>query len=134
MTTAKIRKETVLRAPNRVGLLAEVTERLYAKSVNVLGIRAWAEDDTGVFLIFTENSRLATEALETLPDSTITSGQVIEAVIPNDRGQLAAVSRVLADANIDVREIHMTAGDALTADLVIRTADDTAALAALEAM
>lgn len=132
MHSVQLRNEIVLRAPNRVGLLADVTEHLYAKSVNVLGIRAYEEGDEGVFLIFAENSRLATEALETIPDSKITSASVISAEIPNDRGRLAAVSRALADADIDVLEIQMIAGEAPTAKLVINTVDNVRALAALE--
>lgn len=133
-TTAQIRNEIVLRAPNHVGLLAEVTEHLYAKSVNVLGIRAYEEGDDGVFLIFAENSRMATDALETIPDARISTMSVIAAEIPNHRGQLAAVSRALADADINVVDIQMIAGDAPTARLVIHTADDVRALAALEKM
>ena len=134
MPTAHIRNGITLRAPNRVGLLADVTEHLYAKSLSVLGIRAYEDGDEGVFLIFTENSRFATQALEAIADSRISTSSVIEAKIPNDRGQLAAVSRALADADIDVISIHMTAGDAPTAEIVLNTADNVAALAVLQAM
>ena len=128
----QIRNEIVLRAPNRVGLLAEVTERLYAKSVSVLAIRAYEEGDEGVFLIFAESSKLATDALEMVADATISATTVVIVDRPNDRGQLAAVSRALADAEIDVKEIHMTAGDSPIAHMVINTEDNVAALAALE--
>jgi len=129
---ARIRNEIVLRAPNHVGLLAEVTEHLYAKSVSVLGIRAYEDGDEGVFLIFTESGRMATEALETIADATLSSTTVIAVEIPNDRGQLMAVSRALADADIGIKAIHMVAGDAPTAHIVVNTADNIAALAVLE--
>lgn len=130
--SVRIRNEIVLRAPNRVGLLAEVTERLYAKSVSVLGIRAYEDGDQGVFLIFTESERLATEALETMPDATLSSTTVLAVDIPNDRGQLMGVSRALADAGLGIQAIHMIAGDAATAQIVVNTSDNIAALAALE--
>jgi len=133
MTTVQLRNELVLRAPNRVGLLADITEHLYAKSINVLGIRAYEEGGIGVFLIFPDNSRLAAEALETIPDATISATSVITAEVPNDRGQLAAVSRALADADIDVKQLLMIAGDAPTAQIVVDTADNVAALAVLQA-
>lgn len=132
MHSVQLRNEIVLRAPNRVGLLADVTEHLYAKSVNVLGIRAYEEGDEGVFLIFAENSRLAIEALETIPDAKLSSASVISAEVPNDRGQLAAVSRALSNADIDVRQIQMIAGEAPTAKIVLDTADNVRALAALQ--
>lgn len=129
---ARIRSEIVLRAPNRVGLLAEVTEHLYAKSVSVLGIRAYEDGDEGVFMIFTESERLAIEALETIVDGTLSSTTVIAVEIPNNRGQLMAVSRALADADIGIKALHMFAGDAPTAHIVVNTVDNVAALAALE--
>lgn len=130
--SVQLRNEIVLRAPNRVGLLAEVTERLYAKSVSVLAIRAYVEGDEGVFLIFPESSRMASEVLELIPDARISTTTVITIDRPNDRGQLAAVSRALANADIDVTEIHMTAGESPVAHMVINTVDNVAALAALE--
>ncbi len=129
--SVQLRNEIVLRAPNRPGLLADVTERLYAKSVSVLAIRAYEEGDEGVFLIFAESSTLATDALSKTPDSTISATTVITVDRPNDRGQLAAVSRALADAGINVKEIHMTAGEGPVAHMVINTEDNVAALAAL---
>ncbi len=128
----QLRNEIVLRAPNRAGLLADVTERLYAKSVSVLAIRAYEEGDEGVFLIFAESSTLATEALGLIPDARISATTVITVDRPNNRGQLAAVSRALANADINVTEIHMTAGDSPIAHMVINTADNVAALAALQ--
>jgi len=132
--SVQLRNEIVLRAPNRAGLLADVTERLYAKSVSVLAIRAYEEGDEGVFLIFAESSTLATEALALIPDARISATTVITVDRPNDRGQLAAVSRALADADINVKEIHMTAGEAPVAHMVINTDDNVAALKALEAL
>ena len=129
---ARIRNEIVLRAPDRVGLLAEVTEALYAKSVSVLGIRADEVGEEGVFTIFTESDRMAEEALEAVAGGTLSSTTVIAVEIPNDRGQLMAVSRALADAGIDVKAIHMVAGYAPTAHIVVNTTDNVAALAVLE--
>lgn len=130
--SVRIRNEIVLRAPNRVGLLAEVTEHLYAKSVSVLGIRAYEDGDQGVFMIFTESDRMSTEALEAISDATLSSTTVLSVDIPNDRGQLMGVARALADAGLDIKAIHMIAGDAPTAQIVVNTSDNVAALAVLE--
>jgi len=132
MAKIQLRNEIVLRAPSRVGLLADVTERLYAKGVNVLGIRAYEEDGTSVFLIYAEDSRLAIEALELLPDGVITTTPIISAEVPNEPGRLAAISRALANAEINVLEVHVTTTDAPLAEIVIDTADNVGAIAALE--
>ena len=125
------RSEILFRAPTRVGLLADVTERLFAKGVNVLGIRAYEEDGTGVFLIFTDNSRAATEALETLGEGHVGTIPVIAALVPNDPGQLAEISRVLANVDINITQVHATTTDAPMAEVVLTTDDNVRAMDAL---
>lgn len=128
-----LRNEILFRAPTRVGLLADVTEKLFAKSVNVLGIRAYDEGVDGVFLIYTDDSRLAAEALAPL-DGTVKTVQVISATVPNTPGQLAEISRALANADINVTEVHATTTDAPMAEIVIDTDDNVGALATLETL
>lgn len=127
MSKIQLRSEILFRAPTRVGLLADVTERLEGKGVNVLGIRAYDEGDSGVFLIFADDSRLAAEALETL-DGKTSSAQVIAAEVPNRPGEIARVARALANADINVLEIHATTTDAPTAEFVLDTDDNVRAL------
>ena len=125
------RSEILFRAPTRVGLLADVSERLFAKGVNVLGIRAYEEDGTGVFLIFTDDSRAATEALETLGEGHVGAIPVIAALVPNDPGQLAQIARVLASADINIVQVHATTTDAPMAEVVLTTDDNIRAMDAL---
>lgn len=132
MAKIQLRNETLFRAPARVGLLAEVTERLYAKNVNVLGIRAYDEGSSGVFLIYADDSRLAASALEPLADGRVTSSAVISAEVPNVPGHLAKISRALADADINVLEVHATTTAAPTAEIVIDTDDNITAIDVLE--
>ena len=125
------RSEILFRAPTRVGLLADVSERLFAKGVNVLGIRAYEEDGTGVFLIFTDDSRAATEALETLGEGHVGDIPVIAALVPNDPGQLAQIARVLASADINIVQVHATTTEAPMAEVVLTTDDNIRAMDAL---
>lgn len=131
MNKVLLRNEIVFRAPTRVGLLADVTEKLYANSVNILGIRAYDEGSTGVFLLYTDDSRRAVEALEPL-DGRISSEAVIAAEMPNEPGQIAAMARALGNADINVLEIHATTTDAPTAEVVIDTDDNIRAMDVLE--
>lgn len=126
------RNEILFRAPTRVGLLADVTERLFAKGVNVLGIRAYEEGDTGVFLIFTDDSRSAVEVLENLGEGEVGTIPVIAALMPNEPGQLAAIASALANADINVTQVHATTTDAPTAEVVLTTDDNVRALDALQ--
>jgi hypothetical protein len=132
MTKIVMRNEILFRAPTRVGLLADVTERLFAKGVNVLGIRAYEEDGAGSFLIFTDDSRAAAEALETLGEGHLGVIPVIAALMPNEPGQLSAISRALAEADINVTQVHATTTDAPMAEVVLTTDDNVAAMDALQ--
>ena len=132
MAKIQLRNEILFRAPTHVGLLAEVTERLNAKGVNVLGLRAYEEEDIGVFLVYADNSRLAAEALDSLPDGRTNTAAVISAEVPNEPGHLARIARVLAEADISVLEVHVTSTDAPTAEVVINTDDNIRAMDALE--
>jgi hypothetical protein len=132
MPKIALRNEILFRAPARVGLLADVTERLYATGVNVLAIRAYEEAGEGVFLIYADDSRAAIEAIETLREGAAKTTAVISAEVRNEPGPLAAISRALANADINVTQVHCTTTDAPTAGIVLQTDDNVAAMAALE--
>lgn len=131
MAKIHLRSEILFRAPTRIGLLADVTERLFAEGVNILGIRAYEEDETGVFLIYASDSRAASEAIEPL-GGKISTTQVISAEVPNVPGQLAAIAGALANADINILEVHATATDASTVGIVLQTADNIRAIDLLQ--
>lgn len=131
MAKIHLRSEILFRAPTRIGLLADVTERLFAEGVNILGIRAYEEDETGVFLIYASDSRAASEAIEPL-GGKISTTQVISAEVPNVPGQLAAIAGALANADINILEVHATATDAPTVGIVLQTADNIRAIDLLQ--
>lgn len=131
MAKIHLRSEILFRAPTRIGLLADVTERLFAEGVNILGIRAYEEDETGVFLIYASDSRAASDALEPL-GGKISTTQVISAEVPNVPGQLAAIAGALANADINILEVHATATDASTVGIVLQTADNIRAIDLLQ--
>lgn len=128
------RNEILFRAPSRVGLLADVTERLFANGVNVLGIRAYEENGTGVFLVFTDDSRKAMDAIETLGEGHVGTIPVIAALMPNEPGQLAKIARLLASADIEITQVHATSTDAPMAEVVLTTDDNIRAMDALQKM
>jgi len=134
MSKILLRNEILFRAPNRVGLLTDVMERLYAKGINVLGIRAYEDGTDGVFLIYADDSHLASEALEELPDGRSSLTAVISAEVRNEPGNLVTISRALSNADIDVREVHATSTNAPTAEIVIDTADNIRAMGVLESL
>jgi hypothetical protein len=131
MAKFHVRNQIVFRAPARVGLLADVTDRLEGKAVNILAVRGYDEGDEGVVLIYPDDSRMAEEALATL-EGTVRTVPMIVGEVANTPGQLAAISRALANANINIIQVHSTTSDCSDARLVIETSDDVRALDVLQ--
>ena len=91
MAKIEMRNEVMFKAPTRVGLLADVTEALYAAGVNILAIGAYDKGANGEFLMITDNNKLAFEALDKL-DGDKDLQSVIVAEVSNKPGELAAIA------------------------------------------
>ncbi len=120
MAHVELRNEILFKAPTRVGLLADVSEALHNAGVNVYAIGAYDKGGMGEFLLLTSNNRLAGEALAPL-EGEIDMIPVVVAEVPNQPGTLAAMARRLADAGINVAQIHATTSDSPTATVVLQT-------------
>jgi hypothetical protein len=121
MTKVQIRNEVLFRAPTRVGLLADVTEALNNAGVNILAIGAYDKGDMGEFLLITSNNKLAFEALSHV-GGEMDLHSVVVAEVPNEPGRLAAISRVLADNGINVRQVFATSVDGNDRVMIVLTA------------
>jgi len=120
MAKVEIRNEILFKAPTRVGLLADVTEALHGARVNIRAIGAYDKDDMGEFLLITSNNRDASEALKSVGgDADITP--VVVAEVPNQPGELAVISRKIADAGFNISQIHASSTDADTVMIVMQT-------------
>lgn len=134
MAKFHVRNEVVFRAPTRVGLLADVADSLVGHGVNMLAIRGYEEGDTGVMLIYPDDSRMAEEGLAGV-EGTVTVLPVIVAEVANRPGQLAEIARTLSNANIDIVQMHATVAPGCEhAMIILQTSDDVAAIDALQKM
>ncbi len=124
MAKAELRNEIMFKAPTHVGLLAEVTEALHRAGVNILAIGAYDKGDMAEFLLLTSDNRLTGDALAPL-GGEVTLAPVVVAEVDNRPGTLAVIARRLADAGINVAQIHGTSTDAPTMTLVLLTTDET---------
>lgn len=123
MAKVELRNEILFKAPTRVGLLAELTEALAEAGVNIFGIGAYDKGDMGEFLLLTSNNRATGEALAAL-GGTIDLAPVVVVEVANTPGTLAKIARKIADAKINISQIHATTVDAPTAMIVLRTDDE----------
>jgi hypothetical protein len=117
-----IRHEVIFKAPTRVGLLADVTEKLNGVGVNILAIGAYDKGENGELLMITDNNKLAFEALGDL-DGEMDMQSVVVAELPNRPGELAAIARTLANHDINVSQVFATSVDGSDTMLVVLTAD-----------
>jgi len=121
MANVQIRNEVLFKAPTRVGLLADVTTALDQHGVNVLAIGAYDKGDMGEFLLITSNNKIAYEALAEL-GGEMDMQSVVVAQVPNTPGELAAISRVLADHGINVSQVFATSVDGAHTAMLVLTA------------
>lgn len=131
MAKVQLRNEILFKAPTHVGLLAEVAEALHEAGVNINAIGAYDKGEMGEFLILTSNNRLTGEALAPL-GGELGLVPVVVAEVDNRPGELALIARRLADAGINVAQIHATSTDAPTMTIVMLTDDETKVISLLQ--
>lgn len=131
MAKVQLRNEILFKAPTHVGLLAEVAEALHEAGVNINAIGAYDKGEMGEFLILTSNNRLTGEALAPL-GGELGLVPVVVAEVDNRPGELAVIARRLADAGINVAQIHATSTDAPTMTIVMLTDDETKVISLLQ--
>jgi len=123
---AEICTQIVASVPDRVGLLAELTEKVTAAGVNILALCAWREGETGKLLMVTSDNDKACEAITPGVDEC-SCGEVVCAKVPNEPGALNAVAAKLGDAGIGIRLVYAAPGDAAEATVVLDTDDNARA-------
>lgn len=124
MAKAELRHEILFTAPTRIGLLADVTEAIRAAGVNITAIGAYDKGDKAEFLLLTSDNRLTNDALAPL-GGEVGLVPVVVAEVENRPGTLSTMARRLADAGINVAQIHGTSGAGPTATLVLLTSEET---------
>jgi hypothetical protein len=131
MAKVQLRNEILFKAPTRVGLLADVSEALDAAGVNILAIGAYDKAGAGEFLLLTSNNRLAAEALAPL-GGELDIVPVVAAEVENAPGELAKIARRIANAGLNIEQIHATTTDSPTAMIIMRTVDEVSVINLLQ--
>ena len=130
MAKIQIRNEVMFKAPTRVGLLADVTERISAVGVNILAIGAYDKGSNGEFLMITDDSRAARAALEDL-DGEVDTQQVVVAEVPNRPGEIAAIARKLANQDINISQVFASSTGSAETTMIVLTAERESEVVAL---
>lgn len=110
MTTTKEIQEIEVELANKPGTLADVTEALADLSINVQGFTCTAQGDTGKACFVTDNPQGAIDALTDAGFSPQTH-EAVFATAPNKPGQLANLSRRLAQSGINIDRSFVATDD-----------------------
>lgn len=122
MAEVRVVEELFIKAPTKVGLLAEVTEALAEEGVDIRAIGAYDKGDYGEFMLLTGDNAVAERVLTDL-GATVKHNKVVLVSLEQRAGQLQWVARTLANAGVNVEWIYATTGDGEHTNVVVRTSD-----------
>jgi len=113
--------------PDTLGLTAKVAKALASENVNILagtGYSASGMRRKAIFTLIVDNYAKAERALEKIGADDILESSVIMVETPNKVGALERVSKIIADAGINIYYFYATTSSGKTATSVFKTADD----------
>jgi len=112
--------------PNRPGLLAEISECLASKGIDIEGVVVESHGEGALVRFEVSRDHDALEALSAAGYHAVTD-DVVLAKIEDRAGALAHLSRRLAEANINIRAMHHVRRDSGHAVVAISTDDNARA-------
>lgn len=133
--TAKIAKEITVTFVDSVGLTAKVSAALAAANVNILAGTGYSASEMrrmATFTFIVDDLVKAEKALDKIGAEEIQDSSVIVAEMANRVGALKRISKIIADAGINIYYFYSTTSSGKTATCVIKTADDDKTLKLLQ--
>ena len=107
---ARMAKEAIIRVRNRIGVLAQVTERLADKGISIEAVIATLEGGDAVIRLVTSDHQRTIDALRELrPD--VQEARVVVVELAHKPGLLQHITEKLATENIDLFYLYGTAAD-----------------------
>lgn len=111
-----------IKVDNKIGKLAEVCEVIAKAKVNIRGIATEDKDHWGVIKFVTEDDKLTREALERAK-MEFKEFEIVSARLRDKPGELAKVSRALANLGIDVQSVFILGKDRGMTELAFKVSD-----------
>jgi len=125
--TARTAKEITASFTDKLGLTAKVSAALAAENVNILagtGYSASGMRRKATFTLIVNDLTKAEKALEKIGAEDIHESSVIVVEMANKVGALERISKIIAEAGINIYYFYATTSSGKTATCVIKTADD----------
>lgn len=123
--------EFVVKMENRPGRLASLTEALAAFGVNIEALAAYGHDGDGTTRIITSDAATTRRVLEEA-DLRSEEHTVLVVQLPHRPGELARVTRLLADAGVNIDALYVLRANSDGIELAISVDQPETALPHLE--
>ena len=120
-------KELTVVAPDRVGLIADISEALAKNSINIESLSVETTNDTAIIRLSTNDEKSTRKVLEESGFSALTSEKVL-CRLKDKPGELARISRMLANENISIENIDVLAEKKGEKIVAIKTDDNAKAM------
>jgi hypothetical protein len=131
MLKARIGKEAVVRVPNAVGMLAQITQIVSDKGINILASSSWVEGNSAVIRLVTDDHQRVVDALRE-KEFSLKENDVVVTEAAHKPGMLRRLTATLAEDGIDLRYLYATATAAQDqCQIVLSCTDNNRALVLL---
>lgn len=111
-------KELVVRAENRVGLLADIAKLLSTQGINILAAAVFVVGEEAELHLVVDAHHYALESLRAGEYAT-EEREVVLVELPNRPGFLRRVTEALARQNLDIRYLYVSAAEDTPHTLVV---------------
>ncbi len=118
MSTARIGKELVVKLHNEIGVLAGLTKTLAEHGINILAVSGWAEGETGLLHLVTDDNLRASDALRRASYNP-QERDVVLVQLAHKPGMLRHLTAKLAEGGIDVHHLYASATDSNGQSLLV---------------
>ncbi len=108
MAKAYLIKELMVKAPNKIGMLAEVAAAISKSGANITGINAFGVDDNAIFRFVTSDNKKAMNELKA-KKFEVFEKDAVRVELENKVGMGAGMAKKIKDADIDIKYIYATA-------------------------
>jgi len=125
MPDARTEKELNFMAPDKVGLLNEISKSLADAGVNIVSLTAYEMDGNASFMMVTSDSSKASEVLGS-KGYKVDLNEVVLYELENKIGAMTSVTDKLAAAGINMRYMYGTTGTPDTPALLVFASDNNA--------
>ncbi|MBF0328175.1 MAG: hypothetical protein HQL10_03395 [Nitrospirae bacterium] len=125
--TVKTGKEITATFPDSTGLTAKVAAAIAAENVNILAATGYSASEMrrmATFTLIVDDLVRAERALEKIGATDIQESSIVLVETPNKVGSLKVISKLIADAGINIYYFYSTTSSGKTATCVFKTADD----------